>query len=271
MLVAQFGPTSVLVGKTITYEGEQFILQDYGPLTTEQVISYDRQGHLTWTRDDLRGWVYGVASTMMGQQPTTVLPQVAPATVPQTAQTTPQPPLSKAAWGGDTAQPVGVSSAAKTLIGIGIGLVVLVLIVGVVVSGGGSNSLTPTERTQLTFFVEHAAQMRALVDDTQGVMDSGNTDATYVADAMGPIADSYGQLVDEYNATNGGDLVGGQLAHLESLWESCASDVATADTTILECYTSPATVDAEAGAVALATADQTIDEIDTEIDRLSNQ
>ena len=271
MLVAKFGPSSVLVGKTITYEGGQFILQDYGPLTPEQVIGYDRQGHLTWTRDDLRGWIYSLAGTMTGQQPTTVLPQVAPATVPQTAQTTPQPPLSKATWGGGTAQPVGLSSAAKWLIGIGIGLVVLMVIVGVVVSGGGSSSLTPTERTQLTFFVEHAPQMRALVDDIQAVLESGGTDATFVADAMTPIVDSYAQLAEEYSATNDGDLVGGELAHLESLWESCASDVGTAATTILECYSSPATADAEAGAVALVTADQTIDEIDTEIDRLVNR
>ena len=276
MLVATFGPTSVLVGKTIDFEGGQFVLQDYGPLTPEQVIGYDRQGHLTWTSDDFRGWAYGLAGTMTGQQPTMVLPQVATATVPQAAQTTPQRPLSKATWGGGTAQPVGLSSAAKWLIGIGIGLAVLVLIVGVAVSGGGSSasssgSLTPTERTQLTFFVEHASQMRALVEDTQAVLDSGDTDATYVVDAMTPIADSYKQLADEYGATNGGVLVGGHLTHLESLWESCASDVGTADTTILESYTNPATVDAEAGAVALATAGQTIDEIDTEIDRLSNQ
>jgi len=271
MLVANFGPSSVLVGKTITYEGGQFILQDYGPLTPEQVIGYDRQGHLTWTRDDLRGWIYSLAGTMTGQQPTTVLPQVAPATVPQTAQTTPQPPLSKATWGGGAAQPVGLSSAAKWLIGIGIGLVVLMVVVGVAVSGGGSSSLTSTERMQLTFFVEHAPQMRALVEDTQAALDSGNTDATYVVAAMSPITDSYAQLAEEYNATNGGTLAGGELAHLESLWESCASDVGTAATTILECYTSPATVDTEAGGVALATAEGTIDEIDAEIDRLSNQ
>jgi hypothetical protein len=271
MLVAKFGPTSVLVGKTITYEGGQFILQDYGPLTLEQVIGYDRQGHLTWTRDDLRGWVYDVAGRMTVQQPTTVLPQVAPPTVPQTAQTIPQPPPSKAAWGGGTAQPGGLSSGAKTLIGVGIGLVVLVLIVAVAASGGGSSSLTSTEQTQFAFFVEHAPQMRALIEDTQAVLDSSNTDATYVGAAMGPIVDSYGQLADEYKATNGGNLVGGQLAHLESLWESCARDIGTADTTILECYTSPATVDTEAGGVALGTATVTIDEIDTEIDRLSNQ
>lgn len=270
MLVATFGPTSVLVGKTLTYEGGQFILQDYGPLTLDQVISYDRQGHLTWTRDDLRAWAYSLAGASAGQQQPVLAP-IAPVTVSQTAQAFPQQSPSKASWGGATSRSAGLSSAAKTLIGVGIGLVALVLIVAVVVAGGDSSSLSSAEQTQLAFFVDHAPQLRALIEDTQAVLDSGNTDAAYVAAAMEPICDSYGQLADEYNATNGGTLVGGRLADLEILWESCAADIQTADTAILECYTSPDTVDTEAGGVALVTATQSIDEIDIEIDRLSGQ
>ncbi len=39
MLIAAFRSTSVLAGKTVTYEGGQFILQDYGPLTLDQLIT----------------------------------------------------------------------------------------------------------------------------------------------------------------------------------------------------------------------------------------
>jgi hypothetical protein len=246
-------------------------LQDYGPLPPELVVSYDRQGQLTWTRDDIRGLAYELAGTSFAQPPATSLPPRATPTPPQTAPTISQAPGSRATWGGGSRQPTKLSSGAKILIGLGVGLVALVLIVAVAVSGGGSSSLTSTEQTQLAFFVEHAPQMRSLVEDTNAVLDSGTTDASYVAAEMGPIADSYSELAEEYNATNGGNLVGGQLAHLESLWESCASDIGIADSTILECYTSPATVDTEAGGVALASAGATIDEIDAEIERLSNR
>ncbi len=271
MLVATFGPSSVLLGKTITFEDGQFILQGYGPLPPELVVGYDRQGHLSWIRDDIRGRAYELAGTGFGQQVTAGLPPVATAMPPQAARTIPQASASNATWGAGSGQPARLSSSAKILIGVGIGLVALVLIVAVAVSGGHSTSLTPTEQTQLAFFVEHAPQMRALVEDTQAVLDSSASDASYVAAQMGPIVDSYAQLAEEYKATNGGNLVGGRLTHLESLWESCAIDIGTADTTILECYASPATVDTEAGAFALASASVTIDEIDAEIERLSSR
>ena len=57
MLIATFGPTTGWVGKTITFENEQFILQDYGPVTAAGVMEYDRQGHLIWPYDGMRAWV----------------------------------------------------------------------------------------------------------------------------------------------------------------------------------------------------------------------
>ena len=136
---------------------------------------------------------------------------------------------------------------------MGVGLVALVIIAAIVASGGGS-SLTSAERTQLAFFADHAPQLRALIDDTQAVLDSGRYDANYMVGAMKPIVDSYKQLADETSATNGGNLVGGHVAHLESLWGSCTVDVGTVVKAILECYASPETVDTKAAGVALHSA-----------------
>lgn len=57
MLVATFGPSTGWVGKTITFENEQFLLEGHGPIAAQTVLEYDRLGHLTWAYDGLRGWV----------------------------------------------------------------------------------------------------------------------------------------------------------------------------------------------------------------------
>lgn len=46
MLIATFGPSTGWIGKTITYEDEQFVLEGHGPITAADVIEYERQGHL---------------------------------------------------------------------------------------------------------------------------------------------------------------------------------------------------------------------------------
>jgi len=56
-VVATFGPTTAWAGKTITHEGDAFILQDYGPITAAGVMEYDRQGHLSWESAGTRAWV----------------------------------------------------------------------------------------------------------------------------------------------------------------------------------------------------------------------
>ena len=57
MLIATFGPTTAWVGKAITFEDGQFVLEGHGTITARAVLEYDRQGHLTWAYDDLRAWV----------------------------------------------------------------------------------------------------------------------------------------------------------------------------------------------------------------------
>ena len=62
MLVATFGPTTGWSGKVITLDGELFTLQDYGPITASDVLTYDRQGHLVWADGGMRAWVESKAS-----------------------------------------------------------------------------------------------------------------------------------------------------------------------------------------------------------------
>ena len=62
LIVAIFGPTTSRVGKTITYESGQFVLEGDGPIAREAVLEYERQGHLVWAYEGLREWVQAVAS-----------------------------------------------------------------------------------------------------------------------------------------------------------------------------------------------------------------
>jgi hypothetical protein len=57
MLAATFGATTGWIGKTITYENEQFMLEGHGPITPADVMNYDRQGYLVWVNDGARAWV----------------------------------------------------------------------------------------------------------------------------------------------------------------------------------------------------------------------
>ena len=56
-VIAAFGATTGWSGKVITFEGEVFTLQDYGPITASDVLAYDRQGHLIWADGGMRAWV----------------------------------------------------------------------------------------------------------------------------------------------------------------------------------------------------------------------
>lgn len=57
MVIATFGPTTGWVGKTITFKKKQFILEGYGPVTAQDVMEYDKQGHLVWADSGKRAWV----------------------------------------------------------------------------------------------------------------------------------------------------------------------------------------------------------------------
>jgi hypothetical protein len=57
VIIATFGPTTAWVGKSITFDDEQFTLEGHGPITAADVMEYDRQGHLTWATEGTRAWV----------------------------------------------------------------------------------------------------------------------------------------------------------------------------------------------------------------------
>ena len=57
MLIASFGACTGWAGKTIAREGDAFILQDHGPITAADIMSYDAQGQLVWADEGTRAWV----------------------------------------------------------------------------------------------------------------------------------------------------------------------------------------------------------------------
>jgi hypothetical protein len=61
MLVATFGPTTAWAGKTITWDGDQFVLEGYGRVPGAALVDYDQQGHLQWASPDLRSWAWAYA------------------------------------------------------------------------------------------------------------------------------------------------------------------------------------------------------------------
>ena len=54
MLIATFAPTTEWVGKTITREAGVLVLEDYGPISAADVLSYDRDGQVLWADEGLK-------------------------------------------------------------------------------------------------------------------------------------------------------------------------------------------------------------------------
>ena len=61
MLVATFGPTTAWAGKTVTWDGNQFVLEGYGRIPGSALVDYDQQGHLQWASAELRSWAWAYA------------------------------------------------------------------------------------------------------------------------------------------------------------------------------------------------------------------
>lgn len=72
MLIATFGSTTGWAGKTISREGDAFILDGHGPITAADVMEYDRRGQLVWATEGTRGWV-GSLSASRAQTPSVTL------------------------------------------------------------------------------------------------------------------------------------------------------------------------------------------------------
>jgi hypothetical protein len=61
MLIATFDSTTDLAGKTITREGDAFVLQDHGPISARDVMEFDKQGQLVWSTEGAWAWVGSLA------------------------------------------------------------------------------------------------------------------------------------------------------------------------------------------------------------------
>jgi len=68
LLIATFGPTTAWLGKTINFENGQFVLEGHGPISSADVLVYDRGGYLTWAYAGLREWVQQVAAIPQAQR-----------------------------------------------------------------------------------------------------------------------------------------------------------------------------------------------------------
>ncbi len=60
-VVATFGPTTGWAGRSITYDGRGFAIEGVGTVSAQDVLTYDRQGHLAWAHDGMRAWVAQLA------------------------------------------------------------------------------------------------------------------------------------------------------------------------------------------------------------------
>ena len=62
MLIATFNSATGWAGKTITYDNGVFTLEGHGVISAADVLTYDRQGHISWAYAGLREWVQRVSS-----------------------------------------------------------------------------------------------------------------------------------------------------------------------------------------------------------------
>lgn len=97
MVIATFGPSTGWAGKTIIFENKRFILEGHGPISAQDVMQYDRQGHLVWADSGTRAWVGGLATSPPPAGPRAV--------AAKPARTSPSAKSSKPTSGAQRAAP----------------------------------------------------------------------------------------------------------------------------------------------------------------------
>jgi hypothetical protein len=134
MLVATFGPSAEWAGKTISHENGRFTLEDFGPITPQAVLEYDRQGQLLWASDGTRAWVHGL--TVTTRAPTAVV-----------------------------ATKKGLSKGVRIVLAIGIVLVVAVVIAASVLNADHTTSTSSDDSVSSSEMHQRLArEMRTVVD-----------------------------------------------------------------------------------------------------------
>jgi hypothetical protein len=56
MIIATFNAATGWAGKSITHDEGVFTLEGHGPITAQDVLSYDAAGHIEWAYDGLKDW-----------------------------------------------------------------------------------------------------------------------------------------------------------------------------------------------------------------------
>ena len=113
MVIATFSETTGWAGKTITRQGEAFILEGHGTIAASDVMAYDKQGHLSWANEGTRAWVGSLArrQAATGQQaPRPAQPGPASSTVAQALGSS-EPGTSRAGSPAGQASSSGATSA----------------------------------------------------------------------------------------------------------------------------------------------------------------
>jgi len=62
MLIATFNSATGWGGRTITFDNGVFTLEGHGVISAADVLTYDRQGHISWAYAGLREWVQQMSS-----------------------------------------------------------------------------------------------------------------------------------------------------------------------------------------------------------------
>ncbi len=143
MLIATFGPATGWNGKTITREGDAFILEGHGPISAADIMEHDRQGNLVWANDGTRAWVGAKAAGPWNSR------AAAPPTAVASAAATRPTSQARAAPGVADRRPALPRRAPskRLLLMVVAGLIVVAVIAAAVaprlLHGGGN--LTPTQ------------------------------------------------------------------------------------------------------------------------------
>ena len=85
MLIATFNEKTGWAGRTISFENEQFLLEDHGLIAPSAIVGYDEQGHLDWSSEGLRQWVREQAAATAPTPPAADTINEPSSTVPTTS------------------------------------------------------------------------------------------------------------------------------------------------------------------------------------------
>lgn len=127
---------------------------------------------------------------------------------------------------------------------------------------------TGSEQEVIDYCNRHVNDMEDLVVGLEDIINGEVTSVSQVLDDLDPVASGYARIRDTYNATNDGEVAGGEVAYLETLWEQCGNNVRSVCREILKA-TEGKSMNSDRAATALYNAGEGVDEIRSELDKLA--